>query len=84
MEMLQFSVVALKFDSLDAELVALGGSRNGLGRATLTEVTFAQRCQRDIEARSQHTVDVLTIDAVNGLPFDVDETRVTHNHVVIG
>lgn len=83
MEVLQLGVIALKLDAFEAKLVTFGAARDRLGGTTLGEVTLAQCCQCDVEARGQHSVNVLTVDAVNRLPFDVDETRVAHNHVVI-
>ena len=47
------------------------------------EVAFAEEGEGDIETRLAKSIDVLAIDAVDSLPFDIDKAWVAHHDVVI-
>ena len=83
MEVLQLRVRALELGAAQAKLISFCGATHAFRGATLLEVAFAEQSQGDIESRLQQAIDVLAIDAVNGLPFDIDEARIANHNVVV-
>ena len=83
-EMLHLIVGALELCAPQAQLITLGTVGDGLGSTALLEVALAQMRQRDHELRLHQAIDVLSIDAVNSLPLDINKTRVAHDDIIIG
>ena len=83
MEVLQLRVRALELCAAQAQLISFRGATDAFRGSTLLEVALAEERQGDIESRLQQAIDVLAIDAVNRLPFDVDKARIAHHDIVI-
>ena len=83
MEMLQFRIRALELGAAQAQLISFSGATDAFRGSSLLEIALAEEREGDIESRLEQAIDVLAIDAVNCLPFNVDEARIAHHDIVV-